>query len=225
MIIYDILHNDLGKNGPKVTMKKFKITFLLDKNNLWIERQLNKYNFKLKHKYKFKISKNYKKVKKQDIVFPLSYTKILPKQFLKINKLVLITHCSKLPKDRGFAPVQYQILKNRNKIFLSLIKATNKVDVGPIYIQKYFQLDGTELNSEIRYKQGLAILKIIKSFLIRYPKVNFKKQLGKSNFNKRRYPKDSELNIDKTIKKQFNHLRINDNEFYPSFFYYKKRNI
>ena len=47
------------------------------------------------------------------------------------------------------------------------------------------------------------------------------KQKGKGNFNGMRYPKDSELNINKTIKNQFNHLRINDNELYPSFFYFK----
>ena len=84
-------------------------------------------------------------------------------------------------------------------------------------------LDGTELSDEIRYIQGLQILKIINKFLIKYPNVKSKKQSGKSNFNKRRYPKDSELNINKTIKQQFNHLRINDNELYPSFFYFKNQ--
>ena len=39
--------------------------------------------------------------------------------------------------------------------------------------------------------------------------------------NKRRFSKDSQLSINQTIKKQFNHLRINDNKLYPSFFHYK----
>ena len=56
--------------------------------------------------------------------------------------------------DKGFAPVQNQILRNKKKIFISLIKAVNKVDSGPIYMQSYFKLDGTELNNEIRYIQG-----------------------------------------------------------------------
>ena len=46
-------------------------------------------------------------------------------------------------------------------------------------------------------------------------------QIGKGNFNRRRYPKNSELDINKSIKSQFNHMRINDNELYPSFFKYK----
>ena len=65
------------------------------------------------------------------------------------------------------------------------------------------------------------MLNIIKKFLTKYPNIKSKKQIGKGNFNKRGYPKDSKLNINKTIKEQFNHLRINNNELYPSFFYYK----
>tara|TARA_B100001029_G_scaffold12690_1_gene8526 strand:- start:679 stop:1326 length:648 start_codon:yes stop_codon:yes gene_type:complete len=201
--------------------KRYKITFLLDKTNLWFEKQLKDYNFKLNHKYTFKISKNSNKIKNQDIVFPISYTKILPESFLKRNKLVLIAHPSKLPENKGFAPIQYQILKNKKKFFISLIKAVKKVDAGPIYLQNSFTLNGTELSDEIRYLQGLQILKIVRNFLKKYPKIKSKNQSNKGNFNKRRYPKDSKLNINKTIKQQFNHLRINNNKLYPSFFYFK----
>ena len=198
---------------------KYKVTFLLDKTNLWFEKKLRNYNFKLYHKYIFKISKSPNKVKNQNIVFPLSYTKILPKVFIERNELVLIAHPSKLPKDKGFAPLQYQILKKKKKIYISLIKAATKVDSGPIYLQNSFILNGTELSNEIRDIQALEFLKIIKKFLVKFPNVKSKKQAGKSNFNKRRYPTDSKLNINKTINQQFNHLRINDNKLYPSYFY------
>ena len=201
--------------------KKYKVTFLLDKSNLWFEKQLKNYDFRLSNKYIFKISKNPNNIKNQNIVFPLSYTRMLPESFLQKNELVLIAHPSKLPKDKGFAPLQYQILRNKNKVYISLIKAAKEVDTGSIYFQNSFVLNGAELSDEIRNIQGLQILKIIKKFLIKYPKVKSKKQIGKGNFNKRRYPKDSQLDINKTIKQQFNHLRINDNELYPSFFYYK----
>ena len=201
--------------------KKYKVTFLLDKSNLWFEKQLKNYDFRLNNKYIFKISKNPNNIKNQNIVFPLSYTRILPESFLQKNELVLIAHPSKLPKDKGFAPLQYQILRNKNKVYISLIKAAKEVDAGPIYFQNSFVLNGTELSDEIRNIQGIQFLNIIKKFFIKYPKVKSKKQIGKGNFNKRRYPKDSQLDINKTIKQQFNHLRINDNELYPSFFYYK----
>ena len=201
--------------------KKYKVTFLLDKSNLWFEKQLKNYDFKLNNKYIFKISKNPNSIKNHNIVFPLSYTRILSENFLQKNELVLIAHPSKLPKDKGFAALQYQILRNKNKVHMSLIKAAKEVDAGPIYFQNSFVLNGTELSDEIRGIQGVQFLNIIKKFLIKYPKIKSKKQIGKGNFNKRRYPKDSQLDINKTIKQQFNHLRINDNELYPSFFYYK----
>ena len=200
--------------------KKYKVTFLLDRTNQWFEKYLEGYNFKLK-RYNFTITKNPKIIKNQDIVFPLNYTKILSEVFLKKNKLTLIVHSSKLPKDKGFAPAQYQILKNKKKIYVSLIKAIKKVDSGPIYLQDYFLLNGTELFDEIRHKQGLAIIKIITKFLVKYPKVKMINQIGKGNFNRRLYPNNSELDINKSIKSQFNHMRINDNKLYPSFFKHK----
>ena len=200
--------------------KKYKVTFLLDKKNSWFQKYIESYNFKLK-KYNFTISQNPKTIKKQDIVFPLNYTKILSGNFLKKNKLTLIVHSSKLPEDKGFAPAQYQILKNKKKIYISLIEAAKKVDSGSIYLQDYFLLNGSELYDEIRYKQALAIIKITKKFLSRYPKVKKTTQNGKGNFNRKRYARNSELDISKSIKTQFNHMRINDNELFPSFFKYK----
>lgn len=201
-------------------IKKFKVTFLLDTSNLWFEERLKHYDFKLNNKYIFKISKNPNAVKNQDIVFPISYTKILGDSFLEKNRLVLIAHPSKLPKDKGFAPLQYQILRNKKKFYITLIKAVSEVDSGPIYLQTSFTIGKTELHDKIRHIQGTQILKIIKKFLILYPKIKSKKQKGKGNFNKRRYPKDSELDINKTIKQQIALLRINSNEHYPSFFFY-----
>ena len=61
--------------------KKIKISFLLDKNNDWIKKYLIQTFRKNNKKYSFKIENNYKKIDKQNIVFILNYTKILPKSF------------------------------------------------------------------------------------------------------------------------------------------------
>lgn len=203
--------------------KRFKVTFLLDNKNLWIQKYLLDFDFGLKRKYLFQIQKNKNLVKNQDIVFPLAYTKVLSKKFINDNKLVIIVHASRLPKDKGFAPIQNQILKNKKKLFISLIKAEDKVDSGNIYLVNSFSLKGHELYNEIRHFQAQECFKIIKEFLIKFPKIKSRKQYGQSNFNKKRYPKDSELNINKSIKSQFNLLRVCDNENFPAFFTYKKK--
>ncbi len=77
--------------------------------------------------------------------------------------------------------------------------------------------------NEIRQIQGKEILKIIHKFLKKYPNIKFKNQKGKGNFNKKRRIIDNKLNIYKSIKDQFNNLRINNNDLYPSYFYFKKK--
>ena len=47
------------------------------------------------------------------------------------------------------------------------------------------------------------------------------KQTGHSSVYPWRHPEDSELDINKAIKQQFNLLRVVDNEKYPAFFKYK----
>ena len=201
---------------------KNKVAFLFDKSNLWIEEYLYLFNFqKYKKKYQIKLFKNTNNIINFDIVFVISYTKILNEKFLKKNKLLLIPHPSKIPKDKGFAPIHNAVLNNKNNFFISLIKAEREVDSGDIFSQKKFKLKGNELMKELREIQAKAVFEIISDFLTDYPKVKFKKQVGKSNFNKRRRTDSSELSIKKTILSQFNLLRVCDNERYPAFFVHK----
>lgn len=203
--------------------KMIKVTFLLDKNNDWFHEHIKNYNFKFKKKYSFSFRENYRKIKNQDVVIILGFGKILPKNFLNKNKLNLVVHESKLPLDKGGAPVQYQVLRNKKKIYTSIIEAISKLDSGNIYIRTFFKLNGTELMDEIRKKQAFARLNIIKTFLRKFPNIKSKKQKGRSTYNKIRAPKDSQLNINKSIKSQFNLLRICDNDRYPAFFVHKKK--
>jgi len=57
-------------------------------------------------------------------------------------------------------------------------------------------------------------------FIEEYPGIvsKGKDQSGKSSFYKKRGPDDSELDPEKTIREQFNLLRIVDNKRYPAFF-------
>ena len=96
------------------------------------------------------------------------------------------------------------------------------MDSGDIIYRDTFLLSGNELSEEIRKKQAIAQLKLIRKFLKNYPRFIAYKQKGISTFNKKRKPEDSELNINRNIRSQFNLLRICDNNFYPAFFRYKK---
>ena len=203
-------------------MKKIEVTFLLDKNNNWIEPYLMNSNlFNGNDLYNIKKSHNHLEVQSQDIVFILGYTKILDYDFLKSNKLNLVIHESSLPKGKGFAPVQWQILEGVKFIPVCLIEATNEVDSGDIVYRHVIELSGFELYDEIREKQANATIYIISEFLKKYPDFNREKQSGSDYFYRKRRINDGELDIDKSIKQQFNLLRIGNNEEWPSFFYYE----
>tara|TARA_B100000161_G_C33543535_1_gene411874 strand:+ start:1207 stop:1851 length:645 start_codon:yes stop_codon:yes gene_type:complete len=202
---------------------KFNVTFLFDNKNNWFYERFKKEKLILHKKYNFRFSHDYKKIEKQEIVIILSYTKILPKNFLQKNKLNVVIHSSKLPYNKGFAPLSYQVLKNKTLIFNTLFKVSEKVDSGPIIKTNKFKINITDLYSDLRLKQYKSIVRLIFDFLKTYPKIKLKEQKGKGSHNKRRNSADSLININKSIKSQFNLLRICDNENFPAFFIYKNK--
>lgn len=198
----------------------YLITFLFDKHNNWIEphiRQSGK--FFDNPKYTFKTSHNPDEVFNQDIVFILGYTKILKPEFLAKNQLNLVVHESDLPLGKGFSPVQWQILDGKNEITVCLIEASDPVDSGDLLFKSSFNLTGYELYDEIRMQQATATLQAITDFLGVYPGLTRTKQTGKDSFYPRRSSQDAELDVDKSVREQFNLLRIGNNEEWPSHFY------
>ena len=205
--------------------KKYLIAFLIDKKNNWFEDYLSKIvsSKSLNKTYNFKKIYNQLNLSKFDIVFIINFTKIIKENNLKKIKLPIVIHGSKLPDFKGFAPVQNQILINKNKIFFSMIKVANKVDSGEIILGKNLMLDGTELYDEIRFKTANHMVHMIKSFLKIYPNYNLTKQHGLGKFYKKRKPVDQKLNINKSIKDNFNIFRISNNEHWPAYFKFKKK--
>ncbi len=155
-----------------------------------------------------------------DIVFILSYHKIIESKYLNQHNHNIIIHASELPMGKGWSPMFWQILEGKNKIIFTMFEAMGAVDNGAIYMKETLHLTGNELNKELRDKQATLTISMCIKFLTNYNEYkNPVKQVGRESFYKKRTPKDSELDINKSIKEQFNLLRIVDNEHYPAFFY------
>jgi len=161
------------------------------------------------------ISKNY------EIVFILSYFNKIEKEYLGQYKHALVVHESNLPFGKGWAPLFWQILEGKNKIPVVLFQATDDLDGGDVYIKDYIQLGGWELHDEIRAKQAKKTIELCLKFLENYENLKPLKQEGDVTSYRKRSPQDSELDIEKSIKSQFDLLRIVDNEKFPAFFKYK----
>ena len=101
-----------------------------------------------------------------------------------------------------------------------LFEANENADDGDFYIKNYILLEGHELNDEIRNKQAEKTFELCLGFLNDYDNLVPIKQSGTITHYSKRTPKDSELDINKSIKEQFDLFRIVNNDEYPAFFEY-----
>lgn len=196
------------------------IQILVDNPNSWIipyaKKLVNKLN---KNGYNTSLKLHHDDIDKGDILCLLSCEKKLVK--LNLNTHNIVVHESDLPKGKGWSPLTWQVLENRNIIPITLFEATETIDSGVIYSQKTIELDGTELLDEIKHKQGLKTIEMILEFVKIHPNNQGKKQVGESTFYKRRGPLENELDVEKSIIENFNLLRVCDNKRYPAYFIYK----
>lgn len=196
-----------------------KINLLVDNKNSWSVKYIKQLNLKLlKEGYKSQVIHTLDEKVEGDILFILSCEKIITKGLLAQHKNNIVIHGSDLPKGKGFSPITWQILENKNTIPLTLFECAEKVDAGVIYLKNVIKLDGYELVDEIRKKQWEGTEKLIYEYIENRDIIKGVEQQGKSTYYKRRSTEQSELDINKTIKEQFNLLRVSDNNRYPAFF-------
>lgn len=155
-----------------------------------------------------------------DVAFFLSLGRLVPVAVLRRNAHNLVVHESALPHGRGWSPLTWQVLEGKNEIPVSLLEAVEAVDAGEIYAQEHLRLRGDEMVAELRSAQAGATIRLCRDFIARYPFVlaEGRAQSGKGTNYPRRRPADSRLDPDKTLREQFNLLRVCDPDRYPAFF-------
>lgn len=199
-------------------MKDEKITVLVD-NDSWILPYAEHLVKALRElQYQAKLVRSSEAIECGWINFLLGCTHIISDEALSRNKHNLVVHESKLPEGRGFAPMTWQILEGKNDIPICLLEAATEADAGDIWLQDTIHLDGSELANEWRSLQGEKTLKMCLRFVCEYQNLTKNKQSGIPSNYRRRRPTDSRLDPDKSLREQFNLLRVADNLRYPAFF-------
>ena len=197
-----------------------KITILVDNLESWFMPYAEQLVSDLAKEHDVVLINNHKDLKKGNCAFFLSCIKKVPKEYLALNSHNIVIHPSDLPKGRGWSPLTWQILEGKNKIPMTLFEATEHVDEGDFYLKDVITFEGHELNDELKNAQGKKTIEMALKFISNYDKFSANKQNGEISYYSRRTKKDSRLDINKSIKSQFNNLRVADNERYPSFFEY-----
>lgn len=165
-------------------------------------------------------------IEKGWVCFLLGCVNIVKDEYLAKNTHNLVVHESDLPKGRGFAPMAWQILEGSNSIPVCLLEASaGEPDAGDIWLRDSIELEGHEVLPAWRHRQGEKTIELCLRFVSEYESLAPVKQTGEPSWFKRRRPADSELDPNKSLKSQFNLLRIVDNQRYPAFFEIAGRKI
>ena len=193
------------------------VGFLLDTTNDWLQCYLSEIEIDIS-RFHTRMFYEEARIRDFDIVFVLGYTKIISAKVISECDHIFVIHESDLPSGRGFSPLQWQILQGKNRIKVCLLKVANGVDTGDIIEHTEIFLDGTELHADLREKQARATIELIGRFLAKFPEYQTYQQVGCPTYYRKREIADSELDVDKTIREQFNLLRICNNKDWPAFF-------
>ncbi len=195
-----------------------RISILVDNPNSWMVPCAQDIQKKLGVRYKTKLFFEPSLIPCGNILFLLGCTSLLSNEILQKNEYTFVVHESDLPEGKGWSPLAWQVLSGKNSIPIVLFAADENVDAGPIYLKDTIELDGTELLPEIKQKQGEKTAALVYKLMNKWPNIKGKPQAGEPTYYRRRSKEDDVLDIEKSIKENFNHLRIVDNERYPAWF-------
>lgn len=87
---------------------------------------------------------------KPDLICVVAFGQFLKRNVLSLPKHgCLNVHPSALPKYRGAAPIQWQILNGERESAISIIQLVSKMDAGPIVLQEPFTIDSEGTSAEV----------------------------------------------------------------------------
>lgn len=203
-------------------METMKITILVDDKRSWFVPYAHILEYILKSFGKdTKVMYTQDDVPKGDICFLLSCTKVVTKSFMEKNTHNIVVHASDLPRGKGFSPLSWQIMNGENEIVLTMFEINEKVDAGPYYMKRYLCFDGTELLDELRRKMASEIISMCIKYATEGDTLKPIEQNGEETFYRKLTPEDNKLDINDTLAKQFDKLRVTDNERYPAWFAFR----
>ena len=190
------------------TSKEHPVNAYLDK---WAEKNQN-HQINIVHSKEELIS--------GDILFLISCSEIISKLEREGFEKTLVVHASDLPHGRGWSPHVWEIINGATDITLSLLEAADEVDTGDIWKKISVSIPKTALFDEINELIFESEIRLMDFAIGNYNTIESKKQKNiDSTYWPKRSPKDSEIDINQTISKQFDLIRVCDPQRFPAYFY------
>tara|TARA_B100000963_G_C22607051_1_gene663060 strand:+ start:994 stop:1878 length:885 start_codon:yes stop_codon:yes gene_type:complete len=153
------------------------------------------------------------------------FNQILKNNLLKIPKITINLHAGKLPKYRGGSPLNWQIINNEKKIYLTILTANKGIDTGEIIYEENFALNKSmtilEVQKKVIEKFPKMLVKVLSSFKFYFERR--KKQAFSKSYFKQRKARDGEVNFSMPALLIYNTVRSLTPPDYPGAFI-KKNN-
>ena len=155
-----------------------------------------------------------------DILFLISCSERIGEADRQKYGHVLVLHASDLPKGRGWSPHVWDILSGSESITLSLIDAAENIDSGDVWKKITLPVKKHSLWNEINHILFQGELELMTWAIQNHANIVPKIQdvSVTATYWPRRTEQDSRLEIEKSIKEQFDLLRICDPDRYPAYF-------
>jgi methionyl-tRNA formyltransferase len=160
-------------------------------------------------------------LKEGDILFLISCSDIINPEILNKFRKSLVIHASDLPKGRGYSPHIWAILNGEDTVFISLIEASEKFDRGNIWKKLERIIPKSYIYEDILGVINSAHCELMDFALANFYNVSPKEQstVIEPSYHAKRTPELSQLDINKSIREQFDLLRVCDKKRFPAFFW------
>ena len=158
-----------------------------------------------------------------DILFVIGWSQILNEATLSSSKWVVGAHASKLPENRGSAPINWSLIKGESYTGNSLIELLPGVDTGDILGQQTFEISNFDSCKTLYEKVARSNAEMVVQFCDSYLSENIKTR-KQTNLNApilpRRKPEHGEINWEQSSESVYNFIRALTRP-YPGAFFYK----
>lgn len=185
-----------------------------------VNKYLKKFIKDMKDENEISLCRNISELTGGEILFLISCEQKVPINILRKFQRAIVLHASDLPRGRGWSPHIWDILNGSQQISICMLAASEKIDGGCIYQKKKIDVPKSALWYEINdllFSEEISLMKYAIKNFDKLDCIPQDENLGATYYRKR-IPKDSELDIKKSIEEQFDLLRVCDAKRYPAYF-------
>ena len=155
-----------------------------------------------------------------ELLFLISCVEIIGVQDRAKYAKTLVIHVSDLPIGRGWSPHIWQVVSGETELTVTLLEAEDNVDSGDIWHKLKIHVPPTALYNEINRRVFQAEVDLMDYAVENFATIEPKPQDStiEPTYWPKRSPRDSELDISKTIDDLFNLIRVCDPNRFPAYF-------